>query len=92
MGGYVQYRVYIKDNFYNTSDSFAVIGTSSGDVDKITRKHMLDRANINAVYNFKLRFLNWYTEKFNISLPSKTEDASKKNEARVINLQPLNIP
>lgn len=77
MGAYLQYRIYISDDNGTPIDSFVTIGASYGEIDKVSRKQLMDEANSVAAYELSARLLKRLMEKYNWNLPSRIEDLSK---------------
>ncbi len=88
MGGYVQYRIHIADSKGSPIDSFATIGASSGDIEKIRRSQMIDNANTKATYLFRIQLLYHLMEKYDWNLPSKIKYVSRKRIEEIENLLP----
>lgn len=71
LAAYVQYRIFLNDSNGNTIDNFLVIGISSGDRTKKSRKQLMMEANLIAACNFKFQFIQSLSKQ-NISADFQT--------------------
>lgn len=81
LAAYVQYRIYVKDSHDNQVDSFLVIGISSDDPYKKSRKQLMSEANLIAAYNFQSQFTQCLIKQgFNLI----TQNVDKFSEAKSV--------
>lgn len=81
LAAYVQYRIYLKDSEGNQIDSFLVVGISSDDPIKKSRKQLMLEANLIAAYNFQSQFIQCLMKQ-GINLIS--QDLAKFSEKRSV--------
>lgn len=74
MGAFMQYRFYIYDAINAPIDSFVVVGASTGDRDKVSRRMLMAEANRVAACNFVSDLLLHLKRKYDWNLPNRLEN------------------